>query len=254
VTAEETVYVYGVMSASDQEATSVAGVEHAGVRTVRHAGLAALVSDVGGGALAAAKELRAHWKVLDEASTRATVLPIRFGTVMESERAVREQLLEPNAERLVGLLRELSGRVQLSVKGDYDEERLLRDVVGGSPDVAALRERLRDLPEAAGYYDRIRLGELVAAEVDRRREGDREVALGRLAPLAVSARTEAPTRAEGAFNLAFLVEGDRVDRFSAGVRELGAELGERVRIRYVGPLPPYSFAEAELNAVGAGWA
>jgi hypothetical protein len=252
--AGETVYVYGVLSASEKDATSVAGVENAGVRTIRHAGLAALVSDVGGGALAAAKELRAHWKVLEEASTGATVLPIRFGTVMESERAVREQLLEPNAERLVGLLRELSGRVQLSVKGDYDEERLLRDVVNSSPDVAALRERLRDLPEAAGYYDRIRLGEIVAAEIDRRREGDRELALDRLAPLAVSARSEELSRAEGAFNLAFLVEADRVEQFSAGVRKLGAELGERVRIRYVGPLPPYSFAEAELSAGSAEWA
>src|SRR3954467_8404818 len=149
--AEETVYVYGVMSAAEQEAVAAAGVERAGVRTVRHSGLAALVSDGGGGALPAAKEGRAHWQVLGEASTGATVLPIRFGTVMESEQAVREQLLEPNAERLVGLLQELSGRVQLSVKGDYDDELLLRDVVRGSPEVAALRERLRTLPEAAGY-------------------------------------------------------------------------------------------------------
>src|SRR4051812_19209676 len=211
--AEETVYVYGVMSAAEQEAVSAAGVERAGVRTVRHSGLAALVSDEGGGALAAAKEVRAHWQVLEEASTGATVLPIRFGTVMQSEQAVREQLLEPNAERLVGLLQELSGRIQLSVKGDYDEELLLRDVVRGSPEIAALRERLRTLPEAAGYYDRIRLGELVSSEIERRREEDRDLALGRLEPLAVRARAEALTGGEGAFNLAFLVERDRVDPF-----------------------------------------
>ena len=57
------------------------------------------------------------------------MLPVRFGTVLEGDRAVREQLLEPNAERLTELLDALAGRVQLTVKGDYDEERLLREVV-----------------------------------------------------------------------------------------------------------------------------
>lgn len=187
-TADARVYVYGVLSGSDQARVSVGGVEDAEVRTVEHAGLAALVSTLDADALAAAREVRAHWRVLEEASKGATVLPVRFGTVMEGDRAVRERLLEPNAGRLTDLLGELAGRVQLNVKGDYDEERLLREVVRASPAVAALRERVRELSEAAGYYDRIRLGELVAAEVARRRERDAAVALERLQPLAVTAR------------------------------------------------------------------
>ncbi len=248
---EGTVYVYGILPASEQDTLSVSGVKSSGVRTVRHGDLAALVSDFEGQGLKAAKEVRAHWHVLEEASASATVLPIRFGTVMEGDSAVREQLLAPNAERLVALLRELAGRVQLSIKGEYDEERLLRGVVSGSPDVAALRERLKTLPDDAGYYDRIRMGELVASEIERRREEDQALALERLEPLAVSARTEALTGTEAAFNLAFLVERDRLDRFSAAVRALGDEIGERIRIRYVGPLPPYSFADLELTAGGA---
>jgi hypothetical protein len=125
--------------------------------------------------------------------------------------------------------------------------------VARSPHVAALRERLKGLPEEAGYYDRIRLGELVSAEIERRREEDRMLALERLEPLAVSAREEAVSGPEGAFNLAFLVDRDGVDPFSAAVRDLADEAGERLRIRYVGPLPPYSFAHTELTAGGAEW-
>ena len=137
------------------------------MRTVEHAGLAALVSTLEGDELAAAREVRAHWRVLEDASKSATVLPVRFGTVLEGDRAVRERLLEPNAERLTEMLDELAGRVQLNVRGDYDEERLLREVVRTSPQVAALRDRVSRVSESAGYYDRIRLGELVAAR-DRR--------------------------------------------------------------------------------------
>ena len=251
---DASVYVYGVFSGADLAGVSVGGVEGAEVHTVEHAGLAALVSTLRADELAAARELRAHWRVLEEASKGATVLPVRFGTVMASDDAVREHLLEPNAERLTQLLGELAGRVQLNVKGDYDEERMLRDVVKTSPQVGALRERVRTLSDAASYYDRIRLGELVSAEVAGRRQRDEALALARLEPVAVTARAEPVSSQTGAFNLAFLVESRAVDEFSEAVGGLRAELGERVELRYVGPLPPYSFAEADLSAGSEAWA
>ena len=253
-TGDASVYVYGVLPASDQARVSVGGVEGAQVRTVEHGGLAALVSTVEADALAAAHELRAHWRVLEEASKATTVLPVRFGTVMEGDDAVRERVLEANAAGLTKLLDELAGRVQLNVKGDYDEERLLSTVVREVPAVATLRERVQKVSDSAGYYDRIRLGELVAAEVARRSEDDTALALARLEPLSVATDVGQPHSPDAAFNLAFLVEGSGVDAFSEAVGRLRAELGERVTLRYVGPLPPYSFAETDLGAGAEAWA
>lgn len=250
----DTVYVYGVLRAADADAVSVAGVEDSPVRAVVLEELAALVSDLEGGSIAAAREVRAHWRVLEEASGDATVLPVRFGTVMESDQAVRDRLLAPNAERLGGLLEELAGRVQLSVKGDYDEQELMREVVRDTPAIGAMRRRVSKLSDQAGYYERIRLGEAVAAGVSRRREQDTGLALERLSPLAVATRSEEVGGTEAAFKLAFLVERDAVERFSAAVGELTGELGERVHVRYVGPLPPYSFAEMDLSAGSPAWA
>jgi hypothetical protein len=248
------VYVYAVLSASEQANVSVAGVEEAPVRTIEHAGLAALVSDLEADELSAAREVRAHWRVLEQASEGATVVPVRFGMVLEGDRAVREQLLEPNADRLTELLRELTGRLQLSVSGDYDEERLLHGVVRSSPQVAALRERVRELPESATYYDRIKLGEWVAAEVARHREEDTALVLARLEPFAVSARPEDVSSPAAAFKLAFLVDKDKLDRFSEAVGRLREELGDRIELRYVGPLPPYTFADVDLSTGDAAWA
>lgn len=252
--AEGSVYVYGVLSSSDARGLSVAGVKGSSVRTVVHGELAAMVSDLEGGALAAAREVRAHWRVLEETAKSATVLPVRFGTVMESDRAVSAGLLELHGDTLAGLLRELAGRVQLSLKGQYDEEPLLRAVVAASPPIAALRRRLRELPGDAGYYDRIRLGELVAAEVARRKEDDSRLVLDRLEPLAVAARAQSSSGPDAAFDFAFLVERDGIDAFSRAVVGVGDEVGDRIRIRYVGPLPPYSFAESDLTTGTAQWA
>ena len=250
------VYVYGVVAASESvEVTPPGnGQEQAPVRKVEHEDLAALVTDVPRGPLVAASKLRAHWRVLEEAASRATVLPVRFGTVLDSDRAVREDFLAPQRERLAALLEALAGKVQLSVKGFYDEERLLREVVEASPAVARLRARVAGLPEAAGYYDRIRLGELVAAEVERRRQRDASLVLERLSPLAVAAHGEQPTTQDGVVNAAFLVERSRIDDFSRVVGRLTEEVSDRIRIRYVGPLPPYSFADDELAARSGTWA
>jgi Gas vesicle synthesis protein GvpL/GvpF len=244
------VYVYGIAPAgerTDVEAPGV-GAAHAGVRRVVHRDVAALVSDVEPGPLAAARELRAHWRVLEEAISRATVLPVRFGTVMENDEALVEQFLAPRHDQLAGQLAELAGKVQLTVKASYDEERLMRAVVEDSPAVARLRERVRGLPQDATYYDRIKLGELVAGGVEQARERDTALVLGRLEPLAMAARAEKPSTQDGAVNTAFLVERSRVDEFSRAVAALESEVGERMKLRYVGPMPPYSFTEEEATA------
>ena len=248
------VYLYGIAPAAERANVEAPGVgeEHGGVRRIVHRDLAALVSDVDEGPLVAARGLRAHWRVLEEAVATATVLPVRFGTVMESDDAVVERFLAPRHDSLVAQLAELSGKVQLSVKGFYDEEQLLRGVLESSPAVAKMRERVQGRPKAATYYDRIQLGEAVAGEVERAREHDSGMVLGRLEPLAVAAQLEPPGTPDAAVNAAFLVERSRVDEFSEAVGKLADEVQGRMRIRYLGPLPPYGFTD-EQEAVGA-WA
>jgi hypothetical protein len=70
----------------------------------------------------------------------------------------------------------------------------------------------------------------------------------------VAAHEEEPSDTNAAFNLAFLVERDQQDVFSTAVTSLAEVLGERIEIRYVGPMPPYSFAQADLGAGSPAWA
>lgn len=243
------VHVYGVVPASAR-----LDLADEGVRLVAHRRVAALVSDAEPGELTAVRVLRDHWRVLEEACAHATVLPVRFGTVMADDGAVVEQFLKPSHDELAAQLDAMAGKVQLTVKGFYDEEALMADVVARSPAIARLRERVNALPEAAAYYKRIELGQLVAAEVERTRERDAQAILERLEPSALAARLEPPSSADAAVNAAFLVEGTRVDEFSDAVARLGRELAGRIRLRYVGPLPPYSFTGADAGERTGAWA
>jgi Gas vesicle synthesis protein GvpL/GvpF len=248
------VYVYGVIAASGDTAPQVEGIEAAPVRLVGRPELGALVSDLGTDGLSAPKAVRAHWRVLEEASQDATIVPVRFGMVMESEDAVVTRLLEANQETLSALLHDLADKVQLTVKGKYDEDRMLREIVQSTPAVAELNERLRTVSVEAAYYDRIRLGELVAAEVDHRRVADTVAAVARLGPLAEAVREQEVREPSAAYDLAFLVRRETIDDFSKGVRELDREVGDRIELSYVGPSPAYSFAEANLDEGSPAWA
>jgi hypothetical protein len=249
----EALYVYGVVPVKERESVSITGVEGSQVRTVEYDGLAALTSPVKGSALSAAREVRAHWRVLQEASENATVLPVRFGTVLESEEAVRTRLLERNADRLDLLLKQISGCIQVSVKGEYREPEAIQEIVRSTPGLPALAKRVRTRSPEAGYYDRIRLGERIAAEFARMRDTDTAYAMNLLTPLTVAARAE-EGGANSAFNLAFLLQRSRQDEFTELVSTLHEERGEWIQIRYVGPLPPYSFADTELDVGGPSWA
>jgi hypothetical protein len=243
------VLVHGVAAAADR-----IELAEPGVRRVAHGELAAIVTDADPSGLRAASALRLHWRVLEEAAGRATVLPVRFGTVMADDDAVVVELLAPRQDELVSLLAELFGKAQLTVKGDFDQERLMRCVVESTPAVARLRERVSGVPEAAAYYDRIRLGQLISEEVERARERCAARVLDRLAPLAVAVSRERVSSVDAAVNAAFLVPHDSEAELRAAVGGLERELAGMVRLRCIGPLPPYSFADIESAPRSPTWA
>lgn len=242
------VHVYGVVSAAADVKVSE------GVRLIAHRDIAALVSDIDRSDLKAARVLRMHWRVLEAVSTSTTVLPVRFGTVMSGDRAVVEEFLEPSHDEIIAALADLAGKVQLTVKGVYHEDALMTGIVQRSPAIARLRDQVRRLPDAAAYYKRIELGQLVAAEVERARERDALQVFERLQPLALEARLEPPSTPDGAVNAAFLVEAKRVDDFSEAVNALSHDLAGRIHLRYVGPIPPYSFTGDTATPTSSAWA
>ena len=242
------VLVHGVVAARDELELAAPS------RWVRHGDVAAIVTDTDESGLRAASALRLHWQVLETTAGSVAVLPVRFGTAMADDRAVVEELLAPRHDELVSHLAELSGRVQITVKGNFDEERLLRGVVDASPAIARLRERVAGIPEAAAYYDRIRLGKLIAEEVEHARQHYAARVVERLEPLAAATSIARVSAADAAVNAAFLIQQDSEPEFRAAVDELAHEFRGAVDLRCLGPLPPYSFADIGSPPRSAAWA
>jgi hypothetical protein len=245
-------YVYGVVPAA--QARKLADLRGLGepprpVGALVDDGLAALVSPVEAGFTAGTRaDLEAHERVLSDAVQRTTVVPMRFGVVMDTEDVVRDTLLRRHAARLQELLQRLEGHVQMSVKAYYGEDVLVREVVRDQPEIARAEAALRGRPEAATRGARIALGEMVSAGVTRHREAEERRLAERLASVVAEVRVDPPASDRMALNAQLLVRRDRRAALDKLVEELARENEGRLGLRYVGPIAPYSFADVALEA------
>jgi hypothetical protein len=239
-------YVYGLVKADTALPEGLSGLGPSGrVSTIVHGNVAAIVSDVPvDRPLGARGDLVAHESVLDAVVVKAAVVPMRFPAVVDED-AVVDELLAPNEERFLSLLDELENRVQYTLTGRYEQDAVLREILEVDPEIAALREKIRLLPEDATYYDRVRLGELVVEALEDRREDEAAQIIGRLVPIACATASNPLAAPEDVVNTAFLVDREQREEFEDAVESVGQDLLGRVRLRLLGPVAPYDFVDEE---------
>jgi hypothetical protein len=242
-------YVYGVVRARRSSRLKQAGINDEPIKVVAEAGLGALTSDVPAGVLEAGRnELLSHSAVLERALKKGTVLPMQFGVVMPDEGAIRSDLLKAHRRELEMQLAEMDGKVEVNVKGIYSEPRILREVLEENGELRSLRESIRDKPEDATYYERIRIGELVAEGLGQKRAEDERQIVDRLLPHAVAVEVGEPVHERMALNASFLVEKQRQRDFDRALDQIADQQGGRIQFKYTGPLPPHSFVELAMEA------
>ena len=235
-------YVYGVVRGKARLPDDLVGLGGANVSIVRHGDLAGVVSEISPGqALGTRDDLLAHEDVVETLATETTTLPLRFGAVVTTPDALVEEMLVPYHDWFMDVLDGLSGTREFAVIGAYVEDVLIREVLEEEPEAARLRERIRELPEDAAYYDRVRLGELIVKAMDEKRQADTEELVAALEPYTADAALRAPAGEDTAADVAFLVAERRLPEFEDAVDALGERWAGRVRLRMVGPLAPYDF-------------
>lgn len=236
-------YVYGIVGGTDQTMIEgLVGLDDNVVELVEAGDVAAVVGVIALDRPPGRKrELLAHTKVLDTLATRGAVAPVQFGTVLAAAADVRAELLEGRGPELVELLSDLEGRQQFTVRGRYNEHAVLAEIVAENPEIATLRERTRDAPEGVAHHERVRLGELVARAMERKREHDAALVLDLVLPHVDSYATRAGAALEHMMEVAVLVEESHQDAFEDALEAVAEALHERVRLQLLGPMAPYDF-------------
>lgn len=229
-------YLYGLVPADTQPPTAY-GIADRPVSTWPLDGaLAVLRSEIDSTTIQPRRaHLMAHDRVLAAALAAGPVLPLRFGAIAEHGPATVLEGLDRSAaaERMEWL----SGRAEVQVLWEPDEEDALRRIAGKHP-------QIRDSGRAA--IDR---GQLIVEALNELAVGDLTSLVEQVAHLAV---TVGSVEARGrSARVATLVESERLETFLDGCRLIGDQVETAGTLRTVGALPPYSFAALGHDAVGA---
>jgi hypothetical protein len=234
------VYVYSITA--EDHPLRLDGIEGVGepaalLRKVAAGSLCAVVSDAPDGLRPKRRVVMAHQAVQEHLMADGTVLPLRFGLTAPDDEAVRDAL-EQGSGQYTERLEAVRGCAEYNLKASQDEDAILREILLESETAGELNDRIRggdatpDLP--------VRLGELVAGEIQARQEALASGVIEALRPHSREVSTAQPT-GEDFLNVSFLVAEDQDELFLATQLSVTNQLGEGYTFRLSGPLPPYSF-------------
>lgn len=228
--------VHGVIAA---DASASEALPHQEIELVHHGATAAIVRWVPHDEMLPSRSnLLEHTRVLESLTSTTTVLPMRFGMVVDDEEALVDGYLAPQQDHLVTALERLRGHVELRLRGRYEEQAVLRELVAADPGIARLQGRQT-------MDARMRLGERVVGALEQRRERDLEGVVAALRPHVAGIVAGGVAEPLDAFALSLLVSEDAMADFDAAVDELGRALAPALALELVGPVPPFSFTVPE---------
>lgn len=221
-------------------------------RVVAHAGLGCVVSShLGDDPRTVARDrlfrhLLRHQQIVEAVMRERTVLPVKFGTIVEDPSEIA-LFLEQARDSLAGALESARGKIEVEVAATWDLvpalEAVRREtVVAGAIKVLAAADN-------PSTVDKVRLGRLVKVAMDCRKDTYREMILARLGPLAHGVVSNALLSEELIMNVAFLIDRARQREFDRQILELDRLTGNEIRLRTIGPLPPYSFHTVDVRRV-----
>lgn len=200
-----------------------------------------------------AKALRdqalAHARVLEAAIIDSPVVPFRFGNVIPGgDEAVGEELLDARHDEFAERLEKFKDYVQMTLKVNYDEDAVLRQIVDSQPEIAQLREQSRQGDEFATRDARVRLGEMIGNALEQLRQRDAADILDHLKPVSAAAIADELENEFMVLNAPFLVDRARLSEFEDAVEQVAEERRSHMRATLLGPMPAYNFLDMEQPA------
>jgi hypothetical protein len=197
-----------------------------------------------------------HERVAEHFARRATVVPLRFGTIYLRRESV-VKMLEERGAQLLDALRRIEGREEWGLNVYVERARLREEVARVSPRLRELAERAETSAPGQAYLLRKKIDAMrdeEARSVVRSVASEIETALAETCDGAARLRVmkdEATERGELSARLAFLVARERFEEFRAAAERLAAEHAPNgFSFELTGPWPAYNFVEDDERGKG----
>ena len=255
--AEESKHIYGIISTDGERKFGPIGIggQSDEIYTISHRGIGAVFSNSSAieydviSKEALGRYLASHQFVVEQVMKNYTVIPVKFGTMARDDEEVRE-IIETGYTQFKDALKAMDNKMELDVVALWSNLGLVFQEIGEEEEIKRFKEQIALKPPGETLEDRIKIGQMVKASLDGRRDQYAGEILGVLKGQAEDFRLHELGDDSMIVNVAFLLDRDKEEKFDEKVNELNEKYEEKVNFRCVGPLPPYSFSTMEVKRIG----
>jgi hypothetical protein len=236
---EQHAFLNGTRARRPVPVAGLRGIDEAPILAYPSGEFAVIVSQYIRNAELGQKALLDHARVVSECFRNTTVLPFRFGTVFDSEEALR-RAVRANRKAFLESVERLRGKSEMHVKVVL-RDGTLRDVL---PEAA--------LPKTAGSEYLTKLREMACRDRERQSKARAlSVQVHKLfAPLEEEISCKKVDSGGLLIDIAHLIDSKSIEkyqnRYSAATRQL-----KDCEVQITGPWPPYHFTPNKLRTVGS---
>lgn len=239
------IYIYGFLKETGQKTPALTGLEKSPVYKINYQELNAMVNDIEMEEIDPTREnVLAHTLVQDTLLKSFTILPASFATVADDEEAVR-RLLEKNYPALFNELGRLSGKIEVALKIMWDDKAMAEYLENGRQ-LSRLKDRLSAASPLVAQCLLQEAGKIVESVAQEWKITYAQKIFDHLRTLSVDAKSNKALGVKSLLNASFLITREREAEFKNEVYSLDNKHKGKVNFKYVGPLPPYNFVEAQL--------
>ena len=249
VALKEGKYIYCIIASSEAQSFGPLGVGGRGdeLHAIFYNDISAVVSNSPIISYSVSREnMIAHEKAIEEIMKKYTVLPVRFCTIAQDEDKVKK-ILEVEHDRFVDLLKNMEGKKELGLKAIFKEEIIYKEILEKHEDVRRLKEAISSEPPAKTYWQRMEVGRMVEAALQKEKDIYKEEIFNTLSPLAQDTKVNTPYGELMIISAAFLVEKCREAEFDQNVQALADKSGDKIKFKYTGTLPPFNFVNLVID-------
>ncbi len=252
------IYIYGIIKSQHRQEFGYIGIGDptSQVVTLEYKDIAAVVSRSSFmlyDSLAKekiVKDLVTHQFVIEKVMKQCTILPVKFGTMVESEEEAI-QFLEKGYTLLSNELRKIEAKIEVDVVATWELPKVMATIYRNDTQIQKKQSEVARLGTRVGLEERVALGKSVGEALTAHKIGHQQLILQTLNDEVVDICMHELASDEMIFNAAFLLEKKHEESFTDAIDRLDQKLEGALNFRLVGPLPPYSFSTILLEKIDA---
>ncbi len=187
-----------------------------------------------------------HQKVNEEAVKDYSVVPMAFGVIAPSvDEASR--ILEKAYLQFKTALKNTGGKVEFVVQVRWNQEKLLEELVNANSEIQKLKQQASLKTGILGMPIKLKLGKLIHQEIETCKQTYIKDIQAFLKSLSYDFTSNKLIEDDMIANFSFLIDKARESELDRKMQELGKKYEEKLRFKYIGPMPPYSFTNVNLS-------